>query len=56
MRAEFKQSEELVKSTREGPRLHCSSSMLRQANTYTYEMMLQLDEAILEARWTRTFT
>ena len=27
------------------------------ANTYTYEMMLQLDAAILKARaWTRTFT
>ena len=49
MSTQVRTSEELVKSTREGP-IALFELNAPPANTYTYEMMLQLDEAILEAR------
>jgi enoyl-CoA hydratase len=49
MSTEVRTGEELVRSSREGP-IAVLELNAPPANTYTYEMMLQLDQAILEAR------
>src|SRR6476661_2409450 len=49
MSTQIQTSDELVRSTREGP-IAVFELNSPPANTYTYQMMLQLDAAILEAR------